>query len=482
MRLECCSPSPSLTPWLSRHLVVLATALLLSGCAATFRSSHTERFGEVLPTLPDSTETLSLATSILEDIPDEKTAFLLYEQESARLTQVAGDPETSRAQFAVALDAYKQQASEALVTADEAASQALSIYNNDRAIPYEGASFERVFAHHFQSINYLLLNDRQGALIEMRAAATQQRFSTQDFAKQVAKAEDDQSELHQLLGESGGVALGTLSGDGRNRFENAYTYAYSGVLREMTGDDNGAFIDYRKALTLQPNNGALRQLAARLAPRYAPGEADDFRAGVPAGRSLEIPADKARVVVFVERGWVQPRKEVKVTVHDEEGGLLSIALPTYDTTTRRNQLPTFSIERQPIQPLMETLPMAKWDLRQRYLAIVARQTARFIAKNDLNDRSRANLNQQDDLLSALLYIATNVYNHASERADTRTWLSLPARVEMGVYDLDPDLTGITFASGNRASQIDVTLTPGKRTLIRIIDTGTFFQSDVLLSE
>src|SRR5690606_7313802 len=61
----------------------------------------------------------------------------------------------------------------------------------------------------------------------------------------------------------------------KNSFQNAYTFYYSALIREADNDLNGAYIDYKKALEIQPDNHYLQADAWRLAKRL--GMDDDLQ-------------------------------------------------------------------------------------------------------------------------------------------------------------------------------------------------------------
>ncbi len=481
--------SRSFIAGVARHVLALLLVGLLAGCAATFRAPHGEVMGNSLRVLPNQVAAAQLAQDTYERIPAEKTAHLLFAEEAARLYSVAAEHQRSQELFAEVIAAYKENENEALITATETAGQAAAgTIANDRLIPYEGAAFERIFAHQFQSMNYLLLGNTDAALIEMRAGATQQRFATQRFEKESQEAEDEQASARALIGEDHYGSLGVISSDGRNRFENAYYYAYAGVLREATGDKNGAFIDYRKTLTIQPNNPFIRRFAARHAAAFDPGNVAGYAEGVPTELTIHPRLSKAQVVVFAERGWIQPMAEIRFDVQTLEGGYLAIALPAYTDTAPdsfRAVGVTASLdgERRTTEalPLTTTLPLAQWRLRQRYPAIIARQVARAITKTSLNNKTAEKFNEDLDAASAALYLFTNVANTLSERADTRAWLSLPQRIDMVSFDADPGNQSLEFAVGGASTSLDVDLAPDSITIIRLIDANDILQAHVLLS-
>jgi uncharacterized protein len=93
--------------------------------------------------------------------------------------------------------------------------------------------------------------------------------------------------------------------------------------------------------------------------------------------------------------------------------------------------------------------IARASLKSRMPAITARAVARAIAKGAIQESvDKAGQNRDDaaaQLIGSLLVRAAAI---ATERADTRSWLTLPANVQLarlslppGSYDVTVDLLG-----------------------------------------
>ena len=94
--------------------------------------------------------------------------------------------------------------------------EALSLITNDRVRPYPGTQFERLLSHYYRILNYLYLNQLDGALVECRRATN------------LMSAYKTENENYDFFG------AGFL----------AYL---SGMCFEAAGDWNDAFISYRQA-------------------------------------------------------------------------------------------------------------------------------------------------------------------------------------------------------------------------------------------
>src|SRR4030067_1280896 len=83
--------------------------------------------------------------------------------------------------------------------------------------------------------------------------------------------------------------------------------------------------------------------------------------------------------------------------------------------------------------------MAKASMDPRMPAITARSIARAVAKGAIQQSvDRAGSNRDSDAGAALLgSFIVRVAAAATERADTRRWLTLPANIQMGGLTLPP---------------------------------------------
>jgi len=131
--------------------------------------------------------------------------------------------------------------------------------------------------------------------------------------------------------------------------------------------------------------------------------------------------------------------------------LVSIALPYYES--RPNQISGARIsvaDRQSDTQLMEDIDaIARASLDARMPAITARAIARAIAKGVIQESvDTAGKQRNDDAVQFFGSMLIRILSVATERADTRSWLTLPANVQLarlalppGSYTVKVDLLG-----------------------------------------
>jgi hypothetical protein len=131
--------------------------------------------------------------------------------------------------------------------------------------------------------------------------------------------------------------------------------------------------------------------------------------------------------------------------------LVNIALPFYESRPNRITSARISVSgKQANTELMENVDaIARASLKSRMPAITARAVARAISKGVIQESVDKSGQRGDDAAAKLIgSLLVRVAAVATERADTRSWLTLPANVQLarlslppGTYDVTVDLLG-----------------------------------------
>jgi hypothetical protein len=410
----------------------------------------------------------------------KKIAGTLFALEMGRTAQLAGDFEASRAAFETAFAGIEDLDNRAVVSARGAVAQGSAVLVNDKAIPYRTPSYERTLAHHYQALNYLALGDLTGAGVEVRRANREQEEALRRREKEVAKAKskesnapaDDERDPHLGAVYAG---LDQLAGSVKSSFQNAATFYVSAVIWEMLGEQNDAYIDVKKALEIAPENHFLQLDAVRLAKRLGMREdLEDYERRFP--RAAKMPAagsgklaDKARLVVVYEEGLVPPKVELEVpyplTSTDSIG---LVALPTYAAAPPPPAPVRVALDGQSLAstaPICNVGALAARALAEQMPGILTRQLARAIAKGAASKAAH----DAGGSAGQLAELAVLLYNVASEQADLRSWLTLPAHVQIFSTYVDAGDRSVALAGpgAGTAWTGPVTLRAGKTTLIHV---------------
>jgi len=328
--------------------------------------------------------------------------------------------------------------------------EAAALLTNDSIIAYRGEEFEQVLIHYYRAMNYERLGDRQAALVECRKA----NLKLEGYAQQA---------------------------DYKLSYKNdAFLQYVTGLFFEAEGEWNDAYISYKDAVNGYrayaeafgtPIPRMLLIDLARLAQKL--GYTDEVAAYIEQYRlrpaELQKPAS-GEVVVFIEGGFIPRKRQNTLSVPILKGDhgtavrtvsersvyryrhqrsyrrhevdyWLKVALPEYRTTQRPvDTVRLRSTTNSSMAVLGEDLDaIAHRTLEQKFDRILLRTTARALSKylaskgiekafksDDENDKHAELKEGLGEVLGGLF----NLFGAATEAADTRGWLSLPATIHI----------------------------------------------------
>jgi len=414
--------------------------------------------------------------------PKVKTSDkILYLQERARVSELDKKIEWSIEDYENAAKVIEENQMKASISASSLGSIGASLLTNDNAIPYTGYGYEKVFLHSFQTLNYLELGKLEGEMVEVRRANNEQTYALQQNEKEVAKVQDE-AKKHQVssatneAGFSKAYADMAFAASGvKNSFQNAFTFYLSGVLYEMDNDPNNALISYKKAVEIYPENKYAVDSVFRLAESMR-FEDDLEHYGKLFGKvNPQKPrAGDGRLVVVYEDGFV-PMKEQLMIPFFWNGISYTIAMPYYSSDIT----PAYSMSLLHNNRLLgktenicTVRALAVKALMEEYSGIFIRQVIRIVVKDQIQRQAQ----KQDSVLGLVTAIGALL----SERADRRSWLTLPDNVQVGDYFIPAGeyTFNLDHPSAQGVSPV-VAVQDGKTTILRVTRTGGRFYSRVI---
>ncbi len=318
-----------------------------------------------------------------------------------------------------------------------------SLVTSDNTRPYAGTRYERLLVHYYRALNYVYLNQLDEALVECRRAGRLLQYYADE--------------------------------DPTYNFAGAAFLAYlSGILYESTGDWNDAYIAYRWAesgyrhykeqlgISMPQDIGFSLVRLARLLGFQEEAEQYTSRYGEP---PISTP-NSGEFVLFYESGFVPQKKEENIVLpifktdrieKDEDVWefsrqlvkrrnikyeeskleyLLRVAIPNYTSDPPRFVGVEAEASGERVRGVLvediEGAAKATFAAEQGTILLrtVARGLLKYLAYRRANKEGR---------LAGLLVNALNV---ATERADTRSWETLPNQLYLvrmalpeGVYDI-----------------------------------------------
>ncbi|MFH1021998.1 MAG: hypothetical protein V1809_01250 [Planctomycetota bacterium] len=279
--------------------------------------------------------------------------------------------------------------------------QAGTILTNEKFSAYRGEDFERVLIPTLAAINYAMLGKNEDALVECRRIDIKLR----EYARK----------------------------RGTDYRQNAFAVYLSGVLYEIMGGANDAYVDYKKVRELDKNFPQVKADLLRLAAGLNfTDELDqwkkEFKADPPA------PAPGGEILCLIELGLAPVKKPNEVV----------FIIPRFvsrPTRARAAEILVKGESKGRSWPLADLDAMAKKSLDERVGKILAKRLAIIAAKEVAAHQIEDHAGKDWALLSRIVF-------YALEQPDLRSWQTLPrdlqvARVSLpvGTYSVAVRLLG-----------------------------------------
>ena len=423
---------------LSVRFGALLCALTLNGCA-TYSNSFATVEHQLAQKQYDS------ALSTIETQSKDNKDRVLYLLNKGMVQRMKRDFTASNE----SLEAAKQEMER--LYAASVSENALSFVVNDATVSYAGDDYEQVLVHLYMALNYLELGQRDDARVEAL-------------------------QVDIKLREIGEKTSSKFTEDALSRY-------LAGMIYEELGEWSDAMISYRQAYEAYkkhqdrfsvPIPAMLKFDLLRLAQRE--GLTDELAQyqqefGIPPEKNKSANAEPEGELVFVLNNGLAPIKREhvigtwapapsvlvdtskspkrpaaprRVATNTQETTsppvLVQVALPYYESRPDKVVCARISVSgKQTETQTMENIDaIARSSLTERMPAITARAVARAVAKGAIQESVDKAGGRNDDAAAKLIgSLLVRVAAVATERADTRSWLTLPANVQLARIPLQP---------------------------------------------
>ena len=395
--------------------------------------------------------------------------------EKARLQFLAKNWLVSQKSFELVYKQVQAQEQAAKIQLSSGLKKASAIVTNDNAIAYEIPSYEQSMLHSYQALNYLYQGNLESALVEVRRANLVQERALKTNETEIYKAQEamEKKGIHSEQLSASYPSMDNLIGQVKNSVQNAYTFYLSGVLYEAGQQPNDAYIDYKRALEIYPNNTYLQQDVLRLARKLSMFEELSYFEQQFGQYKTVNKKNTGQVIVIFEQGIVNSKEEVRLNLPifntHSPVKFFTFALPVY-----RGDLPmvtpfTISIDDKSYlsQVIVRLQSLATKDLQDQLPALVTRQVLRLVAKEQIRQKMKKSGGDVGNILAS-------IYNIASEKADTRSWSSLPNNVQIiSVPNIAVGHKKLAIAYAGKKEIVDIEVTQNRTTLINFTAIGGY---------
>jgi hypothetical protein len=287
-----------------------------------------------------------------------------------------------------------------------------SVITNDDVKFYRGEDFEKVLIHVYLALDYTLTGKWDEALVECRRV---------------------NRKLDQLIAEGQAAPE-----------RNAFAKYLSAALFESQGDWNNALVDYRQLRKWDPGTpflgGPLLRLTRKL---HMEQEFELFRKDFP-DEDFPLKKGEGELIVIIEQGKA-PLKEPSAQMR---------LVPTFYKRSYRNQFAKIRSTRVPQQSvksrtLFSVEETAIRELKGKLAGIIAKKLAGVAVKEAIG----AGVAKATDSKFAGAFLS--FFLHLTDKADLRSWSTLPANLQIarlalpaGRHDIELDMVD-AFGGGTQ---------------------------------
>ena len=314
---------------------------------------------------------------------------------------------------------------------------ALSMLINDKTIPYDGEGFEAVLLHGFLAWDFLRLGSLDGALVEVKRGYEFEQFEEERF--------------------------GTTYG--MNRFARFV----AAIAQELDGQLQDARLDLNRLAEEIPDHPAVVYSLARL-QRLTSSERGQERA-------------VSEIVVVYERGRM-PQKVAHELIYSTTRSIGKLSVPGFGTPPYAHAAISVKVGEQDLGKTVtieDVLAVGETNLKDRIGWATAKAIARSIGKTIVVDEvAKAAEEKNGPWAGILVSITGSLWNNFSERADLRSWLTLPAEIQVLRAAVPSGEQRVILSSGPDGHQLDLgilSFEPGKPVLIGVRAVGGRLYAD-----
>ena len=367
---------------------------------------------------------------------------VLYQLDKGMLLRAAGDYKASNE----LLESAKQEMER--LSATSVSENVLSVTINESTRSYTGQPYEQLLLYAYKALNYIALGDINAARVEMLQADVKMREWTSAADWEGIKA-------------------------------SAFVRYLAGIVFELSGEWDNALIAYRKAYQVLQDTGAetpeylQRDLLRLTAHQGLSDEHKKYRSSFsvqtwPEQRTMR---EQAEVILIYHQGLVSMMQEKALLIFSPElSHMVRIAVPHYPLHTPYINNARLRVEQfEARTEIVENVDsLARKNLSARMPGITLRTMARVVAKK----MAASKTGEQDAFAGLLLDLA----GLASEQADTRSWTSLPASIQIARIVVPPGQHSLQIAamragsmSGNFDLENTINVAAGQINVISIHD-------------
>lgn len=388
---------------------LLLLLLFFTGCGAY----QLDRAQDELRTSYSSGDYTSTARFI--ESLDQKGVYkskdrVLLLLERGMINHFAGNYEASSDYFTKAEDQIDE-----LFT--KSVSRALqSFVVNDNSLAYDGEDYEDIYLNVFKSLNYIHMNNLESALVEARRVTHKLGLLNQKY-----------NGLVETLSKQDTTSTGKDKWKtGETNVQNSALGHYiSAILFAKTNKPDNARIEFENLIKAYQDQPSVYSMSR-------PQRSDLQNITDPDGYNILIQA-------FAGRAPVKIQNDFRIYL-EESDTYLKFSLPTlemYNTQVKSVKVKLENGQTYNLNLIEEMDLVAKEVYKVKEPIIYARTVVRTFLKAAAANRMKKRAKKENEALGAFVNIASKIAQETTEKADLRSWQTMPGKAFSTVLKLPP---------------------------------------------
>ena len=418
-----------------RSLSIFGVSGLLGACA-----TYTDKSAEVRRALYSGNYDEALNKLDKSDIATSSSDKALYRMERGSILYLSGRYTGASADWSLASKRLEELYTTSI------SKQTASMAVNESYADYEGETHEKTLLPLFSALAYFANNQPEKAIVEVRRTY----------------------EILKVL---------NANGKNKNAYNrDAFAHFLSGMIYEARDEWDAAIVEYRSAVEAEQANKSFAGSATAKPFYEALGRLAEYRnraellaqvkkAYPTLTWTKQVDLNKMGEVYVVYESGRAPLKEPRDFPVPINGSVINISFPVYKQIYASSRTATVSVDGRPVGNtivMQDIGSLAERSLEDRRGRDLIRMAARIFAKDQA---SRA----AGRAFGPLAQLATSVVGAVTERADTRSWTSLPDTIQVLRVPIPAgkDVRILAQPNSDKPEEWVVKLNPGDKKLLRL---------------
>lgn len=394
------------------YLAIFSTLIFLSGCGEVFTG-----YSGVLGEYDTIYNTNSCQKEFIKEKVNSNDDKLMWSELGGSLERNCKNYSQSNFYFDIAESLYKSEVD--LENAGETALKAVgTTLTNDNAIDYQGNVYESIMLNTYKGLNFMSLNDNQNARVEFNRALDRQRRAKDEFASKIQKEQEKlaQEDANNYQAAQNQQTLDVINNQYQNTIFSGFR-AYPDFINPFTTYMAALFYlsdkDYLKARDLlkesaamQPQNTAIKS-DFELVDKIVKKKNKDNHIWLIYENGKSVMKDEFRL-------------DIPLFIVSSKVLYTGIALPTLKE--QANSYDFLNINNQPTMIITDMDRVIKTEFKTKLPMIITRAVIRTVAKTI----AQAQASDQHQVAG----IALAIFNAVTNKADVRSWVSLPKNFQV----------------------------------------------------